>query len=44
VVDADRDLLAAYQGPSWPVAEIRLMRSHLGPQPVYDRLAGWPLG
>jgi RNA 2',3'-cyclic 3'-phosphodiesterase len=44
VIDADRDLLAAYEGPSWPVTEIRLMRSHLGPRPSYDRLAGWPLG
>jgi RNA 2',3'-cyclic 3'-phosphodiesterase len=44
VIDADRDLLAAYAGPSWPVAEISLMRSHLGPQPTYDRVAGFPLG
>jgi RNA 2',3'-cyclic 3'-phosphodiesterase len=43
-IEADRALLAAYRGPSWPVAEVRLMRSHLGPQPAYDRLGGWPLG
>ena len=24
--------------------ELRLMRSHLGPRPTYDRLAAWPLG
>jgi RNA 2',3'-cyclic 3'-phosphodiesterase len=44
VVEADRALLAAYEGPSWPVTEISLMRSHLGPRPAYDRLAGCPLG
>lgn len=43
-IEADRELLAAYDGPAWPVTEIRLMRSHLGPQPAYDRLAGYPLG
>jgi 2'-5' RNA ligase len=43
-IEADRAVLAAYRGPSWPVTEIRLMRSHLGPQPSYDRLGGWPLG
>ncbi|MFI6078769.1 RNA 2',3'-cyclic phosphodiesterase [Actinoplanes sp. NPDC051343] len=44
LIEADRSVLAAYEGPSWPVAEIRLMRSHLGPQPVYDRIAGYPVG
>jgi RNA 2',3'-cyclic 3'-phosphodiesterase len=44
LVDADRESLAAYRGPEWPIAEIRLMRSHLGPQPTYDRLDGRPLG
>ncbi|MEV6847958.1 RNA 2',3'-cyclic phosphodiesterase [Actinoplanes sp. NPDC051411] len=44
VIEADRSALAAYEGPSWPIAEIRLMRSHLGPQPVYERVAGYPLG
>ena len=43
-VEADRALLAAYRGPSWPVTELLLMRSHLGPHPSYDRLGGWPLG
>lgn len=42
-IEADRALLAGYRGPSWPVAEVRLMRSHLGPRPTYDRIGGWPL-
>ncbi|SDZ38547.1 2'-5' RNA ligase [Micromonospora pattaloongensis] len=42
-VDADRAALAAYAGPEWPVAEVALMRSHLGPRPTYDRLAAWRL-
>jgi 2'-5' RNA ligase len=42
-VEADRAQLAGYRGPSWPVTEIRLMRSHLGPSPTYDRIGGWPL-
>jgi 2'-5' RNA ligase len=41
---AIRSVLSAYAGPSWPVTEVRLMRSHLGPEPVYDRIAGYPLG
>jgi 2'-5' RNA ligase len=42
-VEADRQVLDGYLGPSWPVAEMALMRSHLGPRPAYDRLAAWPL-
>lgn len=44
VIEADRSDLAAYEGPSWPITEVRLIRSHLGPQPVYERIAGFPLG
>jgi 2'-5' RNA ligase len=44
VIEADRSSLAGYEGPSWPITEISLMRSHLGPKPTYDRLGGWPLG
>lgn len=44
VIEADRTALEAYTGPSWPVSEIRLMRSHLGPEPVYDRVVGYPVG
>ena len=40
---ADRDALAAYRGPAWPVREIRLVRSHLGPKPWYEPLATVPL-
>lgn len=42
-VDADRAALNDYAGPPWPLAEMVLMRSHLGPRPQYDRLAAWPL-
>jgi len=42
-VAADRAALAGYRGPTWPAAEVVLMRSHLGPRPSYDRLAVWPL-
>jgi 2'-5' RNA ligase len=37
------DRLAGYRGPVWPVAEVVLWRSHLGPAPRYERLAGWPV-
>jgi 2'-5' RNA ligase len=38
-IEADRQVLAAYAGPEWPVRSIELMRSHLGPEPTYERLA-----
>ncbi|WP_305037579.1 RNA 2',3'-cyclic phosphodiesterase [Geodermatophilus sp. TF02-6] len=38
------DRLAGYCGPSWPVTEVELLESHLGPTPRYDRVAAWPLG
>ena len=44
VLAADLAALKAYEGPEWTVPEVRLVRSHLGPKPSYDRLAGWPLG
>lgn len=37
------DRLAAYAGPVWPVTELRLLESHLGPAPRYDVVATWPL-
>ncbi len=37
-VAADLDTLRAYEGPLWKVEELRLMRSHLGPDPVYETL------
>ena len=36
-------LLADYRGPAWPVTEVRLLESHLGPEPTYDTLAEWPV-
>jgi 2'-5' RNA ligase len=35
--------LADYGGPPFEVAEIVLMRSHLGPDPRHERLLAWPL-
>ncbi|MGY1802678.1 RNA 2',3'-cyclic phosphodiesterase [Blastococcus sp. SYSU D00922] len=37
------DRLAEYRGPAWPVREVRLWESHLGPKPTYDLLAAWPV-
>ena len=36
-------LLADYRGPEWPVTEVRLWESHLGPKPTYDVVASWSL-
>jgi len=44
---ADGDLmdrLAGYRGPEWPVREVELLQSHLGPKPRYDAVATWPVG
>jgi 2'-5' RNA ligase len=44
---ADGDLmdrLAGYRGPEWPVREVELLESHLGPKPRYDAVATWPVG
>jgi 2'-5' RNA ligase len=38
------DRLAGYRGPSWPVTEVALLASHLGPDPRYEVVAGWPVG
>jgi 2'-5' RNA ligase len=37
------DRLAGYRGPEWPVPEVALLASHLGPDPVYERLATLPM-
>jgi len=39
---ADLAALKAYEGPMWTVDSVALVRSHLGPKPVYDRLGEWP--
>ena len=36
--------LAGYRGPAWPVTELRLLESHLGPKPSYDTVAEWEVG
>ena len=36
--------LAGHRGPDWPVTEVELLESHLGPTPRYDRVAAWPVG
>jgi RNA 2',3'-cyclic 3'-phosphodiesterase len=43
-VDADVATLSTYQGTPWTVESITLMRSHLGPKPVYEPLHVAPLG
>ncbi|MGC9669065.1 RNA 2',3'-cyclic phosphodiesterase [Planosporangium sp. 12N6] len=40
---ADLAVLQAYQSPPWTVADIRLVRSQLGPRPQYDRMHSVPL-
>lgn len=42
-VEADLATLDRYAGPTWPMAEMALMTSHLGPRPIYRRVAAWPL-
>lgn len=42
-LDADHEALDRYLGPPWPVTEMVLVRSHLGPRPGHHRLAAWPL-
>ena len=38
------DRLAGYRGPAWPVGEVLLLESHLGPRPVHEVVAAWPVG
>jgi 2'-5' RNA ligase len=38
------DRLAGYRGPSWPVTEVRLWHSLLGPVPRYEKVTAWPVG
>jgi RNA 2',3'-cyclic 3'-phosphodiesterase len=40
---ADLATLKAYEGPMWTIDTVALMRSHLGPKPVYERLGEWPV-
>lgn len=43
--DADvTERLAGYRGPDWPVTEVQLLESHLGPNPRHDAVATWPVG
>jgi 2'-5' RNA ligase len=43
-VAADLAVLRAYQGPFWTVDGLRLVRSHLGPDPVHEPIAEFGLG
>lgn len=36
--------LRSYDGTPWRLEEVVLVRSHLGPQPRYERIEGWPVG
>jgi 2'-5' RNA ligase len=38
------EALAAYTGPTWTAGEVLLVRSRLGPRPVHEPIAAWPLG
>ncbi|MEH1016118.1 2'-5' RNA ligase family protein [Micromonospora sp. CPCC 206060] len=42
-VAQDRAALDRYRGPAWPATEMVLVRSHLGPRPLYHRLVSWSL-
>jgi RNA 2',3'-cyclic 3'-phosphodiesterase len=42
-IRADVEALRGYQGPTWTLGEIALVRSHLGPHPTYDLLHTAPL-
>jgi 2'-5' RNA ligase len=37
------DRLAGYGGPDWPVTEVALLASHLGPDPHYETIDTWGL-
>jgi 2'-5' RNA ligase len=37
------DRLAGYRGPDWPVTEVRLLESRLGPKPSYETVETWAL-
>jgi len=37
------DRLAGYRGPAWPVTQVRLLESHLGPKPIYETVAAWSI-
>ncbi|HEY3501207.1 MAG TPA: RNA 2',3'-cyclic phosphodiesterase [Actinocatenispora sp.] len=43
-LSGDVDRLRAYAGTPFPVEEVWLYRSHLGPHPKHTPLAHWPLG
>ncbi len=44
LVAADVQTLVGYQGPDWPVDQIHLVRSYLGPKPRHVRLESFRLG
>jgi 2'-5' RNA ligase len=35
--------LSSYDGPQWTASEVHLVRSHLGPPTVHERIGTWPL-
>ena len=43
-VEADVATLAAYQGPEWPVDQVHLVASELGPNPRHTRIHSVPRG
>jgi RNA 2',3'-cyclic 3'-phosphodiesterase len=43
-IDDDVASLCTYSGPEWPLLELALVQSHLGPKPTHDILHTAPLG
>ncbi|GAB7048860.1 RNA 2',3'-cyclic phosphodiesterase [Catenuloplanes indicus] len=43
LVAADHAALDAYRGPEWPAGTLRLMRSRLGPSPVYTEMGRYDI-
>jgi 2'-5' RNA ligase len=38
------DRLAGYRGPAWPIEQVLLLASRLGPAPRYETVAAVPVG
>lgn len=38
------DRLAGYRGPAWPVGEVLLLESRLGPEPAYEPHQAYSIG
>jgi 2'-5' RNA ligase len=43
VLAADLAMISQYEGPLWTAGTLELVRSHLGPHPLHDRIGAWPI-